>query len=182
MRIKFPHIPYISRKIAIDMLNSGFIKFNKNIESVSKVADEILREDLTKERAIEERANELLEENSENMYIMQVDRKNMFWMVKKRLADDAGFVLNHEDRYNNISHAILETSWKKDLIDYKISENKARNVIYSSIEEYLKIFVNIENLVYDTLDENKKFIPGSDEYDLEFQKLYEMELKKRGMF
>ncbi|PSM51642.1 DUF507 domain-containing protein [Campylobacter blaseri] len=183
MRIKIPHIPYISRKIGIDMFNSGFMVFNAGIEPVVKVAEEILMADAKAERALDEKANDILDENIEDMNIMQVDKRSMFWMIKRRLAEDSNFILDKEERYNSLSHEILETSWKKDLIDYKVSENKAKNVIYSSIISYLKSYEDIEDIVVEKLDKlAKKLIPGSEDYDMTFEKYYEEELKKRGMF
>ncbi len=183
MRIKVPHIPYISRKIAIDMFNSGFIIFSSGIESVVKIAEEILMEDAKAERALDEKANDIIDENSEDINIMQVDKKSMFWLIKKRLAEENNFILDKEERYNNLSHKILEKSWKKDLIDYKVSENRAKNIIYSSIIGYLKVYEDIEDIVIEKLDKmTKKLIPGSEDYDLTFERYYEEELKKRGMF
>lgn len=183
MKIRQPHIPYVARKIAIDMLKSGFITFKQDRNAVVSIAEEILKEDAMKERAIDEKVNELLDENSDDMHIMQVDKRSMFWMVKKRLAEEQGFILNHEDRYSHLSHHILEMAWKKDLIEYNVSENRARNVIYSSINEYGKIFEDVEEIVATKLENGKrKLIPGTEEYDLEFERYYQDELKKRGMF
>ena len=63
MRIKLPHVPYVSHKIAIDLLNCGFVKLNKGIEPIVAKASEILTTDVQKERALDERVNELLEKN-----------------------------------------------------------------------------------------------------------------------
>ncbi|NLK66292.1 MAG: DUF507 family protein [Campylobacteraceae bacterium] len=183
MKVRVPHIPYVARKISIDMLKSGLITFKTDRNAVVAIAEEVLKEDAQKERAIDERVNELLDENSEDMHIMQVDKRSMFWMVKKRLAQESGFILEYEDRYNKISHEILERSWKKDLIDYSVSENRARNIIYSSINEYLRVFDDIEEIVAKKLENSsRKLIVGTEEYDLEFERYYQDELKKRGMF
>lgn len=183
MRIRLPHVTYIAHKIALDLLNSNYVTLSSGTEPIAKVADEIIRDDLLKERAIDERVNELLEENAEDMNIMQVDRKNMFWLIKKKLADESGFNLNYEDRYSSISHQILESIWKKSLVDYSVSENRVKNTIYASIEDYLKNFEKIEDIVMDKIDHYKrKLIAGTDEYDLIFEKLYEQELRKKGMF
>ena len=64
MRIKLPHAPYIARKIANDLLKSGFIKFTSGTEPVAAVAQDILYADINKERALEERVKELLEQNA----------------------------------------------------------------------------------------------------------------------
>ncbi len=167
MRIKLPHVPYVSHKIAIDLLNCGFVKLNKGIEPIVAKASEILTTDVQKERALDERVNELLEKNEDEMQTMQIDRKNMFWLVKKKLAGE---------------FEILEAIWKSDLVEYNVSENRVKNVIYSSIDEYLKSYEKIEDSVYEMMQNYKrKLIPGTDEYDLIFERLYQDELKKRGM-
>jgi len=182
-KLKLPHVPYVARKIAIDLLNSGYIKFSAGIEGVVKIADEIMREDLLKERAFDEKANEILDSNEGDIEVMQIDKRNMFWLIKRKLADEAGFMLDYEDRYSTISHQILESAWKQNLIDYQISENRVKNMIYTSIGEYLKQYELLEDIVIDKIDAmSKRPIAGTDEYDLLFEKLYEEELKKRGMF
>ncbi|MDO5045372.1 DUF507 family protein [Campylobacter sp.] len=182
MRIKLPHTPYIAQKIAIDLLNSGFITLNKGIEPLAALAKEILDDDLNREKALEERVNEVLEENENEMEFMQVDRKNMFWLVKKKLAKDYGVILTYEDRFNNVAHLILEAAWKKSLIDYTVSENRIKNIIYGSIENYIKTYEKLEDVVIAKIDNYKrKLIPGTEEYDIVFEKLYEDELRKKGM-
>ncbi|MEE3776952.1 DUF507 family protein [Campylobacter sp. CX2-4080-23] len=182
MRIKLPHAPYIARKIAIDLLNSGFIKFKSGTEPIAAVAKDILCVDINKERALEERVKELLDQNENEIDFMQVDRKSMFWLIKKKLAKDFGVMLAYDDRYSSLSHEILQKLWKDDLIDYEVSENRVKNLIYNAIESYLKQYEAIEDSVIDCLENyKKKVIPGTDEYDLIFEKLYEEELRKRGM-
>ena len=56
-----------------------------------------------------ERANEIIDARIDEMDSMQVDKKNMFWLIKKKLAEEANFSLNYVDRYSNLSHEILET-------------------------------------------------------------------------
>ena len=183
MKVRLPHVPYISQKIAIDLVNSGFVTLKSGLEGVASVANEILTNDLMKEKSIDERANELIDERIDEMDSMQVDKKNMFWLIKKRLAEDLNFNLTYEDRYMNLSHEILETLWKKDLMDYVVSDNKVKNVIYASIENYLKSYEKIEDEVIEKIENYKrKLIPGTQEYDLVFEELYKEELRKKGMF
>lgn len=182
MRIKLPHTPYIAHKIAIDLLNSGFVKLLSGVEPISKYADEILTTDVKKERALEERVNELMQSNEDEMELMQVDRKNMFWLIKKRLASEFGVILTYEDRFSNVAHKILDKLLDENLIEYNVSENRVKNVIYSSIDNYLKTYEKIEDDVLDKIENYKrKLIPGTDEYNLVFEKLYQDELRKRGM-
>jgi len=134
------------------------------------------------QRALEERVNELLEEKEEEIEFMRADVRQLFWMIKKRLAPENGVILNSEERYSNLSHQILDELWEEELIDYTVSENQVRGVILKAIEEYMKSFEEIEDIVLEKISHYKrKLIPGTDEYDLIFQRLYEGELRKRGM-
>ena len=102
MRIKLPHAPYIARKIANDLFKSGFIKFKSGTEPIVAVAQDILYADINKERALEERVKELLEQNENEIDFMQVDRKSMFWLIKKKLAKDFGVMLAYDDAIHGI--------------------------------------------------------------------------------
>ena len=44
-----------------------------------------LEEDIKKEASLEERANDLLEENNDDIELMQGERRSMFWFVKTKL-------------------------------------------------------------------------------------------------
>ena len=183
MKIAVAHAPYIANKITLDLLNSGYVKFKSGIEDVKKIITDIIYEDLQKERKLELKVEEILEENEDNMEFMQVDRRTMFWMIKKKIAPDYGVTLNFEDRYSELSHNILDRLWQEDKIEYTVSENIIRNIIYDAIEGYKNSFEDIEESVFEQIANMKrKLIPGTDEYEVVFEKLYRTELKKRGMF
>ena len=182
MKIRLPHAPYIANKIAIDLLNSGFVTLISGLEPVVKIAEELISEDIEKEMSLEERVEELLDENEDDMEFMQVDRRSMFWLIKKKLAKEYEVVLSYEDRYSELSHAILEKAWKENLIDYTISDNRAKNIIYGAMETYIQSFGDVEETVAEKITHYKrKLIPGSPEYDLVFERLYEEELRKKGL-
>ena len=54
MKIRLPHAPYIANKIAIDLLNCGFVTMLKSIEPVVKVAEDLITADIKKETAFED--------------------------------------------------------------------------------------------------------------------------------
>ena len=133
MKIKLPHAPYIASKIAIDILNSGFVTLQKGLEPVMESAKTLIIEEINKEAALEQRVSEMLDENSEEMEFMQIDRRNMFWLVKKRLAKDYKVILAYEERYSDLSHRILNLLLQKNLVKYQVSENRVKNVVYNAI-------------------------------------------------
>lgn len=182
MKIRLPHAPYIANKIAIDILNCGFVTMNKGLEPIVKVAEDLIVADIKQESALEERVTEILDQNEDEMEFQRVDRRNMFWLIKKKLAREFGVILSYEDRYNEIAHKILETCWKSDLIEYNVTENRVKNIVYIAIETYVATFQAIEDDVAERISNYKRtLVPGSEEYDLIFEKLYEEELRRRGM-
>ncbi|WOE70080.1 DUF507 family protein [Hydrogenimonas thermophila] len=182
MKLSSAHAPYIANKIGIDLANASFVEIIRGIEPVIEKAKEVIEKDVKNERALEERVNELIEEKEDEIEFMRADVRQLFWMIKKRLAPEYGVILNYEERYSDLSHKILNELWEEDLIDYSVSENQVRGVIFKAIEDYMKSFEQIEDVVLEKISHYKrKLIPGTEEYDLIFERLYEEELRKRGM-
>jgi len=182
MKLSSAHAPYIANKIGIDLANTSFVEIRHGLEPLIEKAKEVIEKDVKNERALEERVNELIEEKEDEIEFMRADVRQLFWMIKKKLAPEYGVILNYEERYSDISHKILDELWEEDLIDYSVSENQVRGVIFKAIEDYMKSFEQIEDIVLEKISHYKrKLIPGTEEYDLIFERLYEEELRKRGM-
>ncbi|NPA03715.1 MAG: DUF507 family protein [Epsilonproteobacteria bacterium] len=181
MRLYLAHAPYVANKIAIDLLSNN-IQFTQGVEIVVKSVREVLEEELEKEARLDEKVWELIEELEEDPDLELADRKQLFWLIKKRLAPEFGVILNYEDKYNDISHKILRKLYEEDLINYTLPDNKVKNLIFNAITSYIKSYDEIEDIVIEKISNYKrKLIPGSDEYEIVFQKLFEEELKKRGL-
>ncbi len=181
MKIPVPHAPYIANKISIDLLNSGYATFTKGLDPIKECAQKLIEEELEKERSLEQRVEEILEENEDEVEF--VDRRSMFWMIKKKIASDYDVILSYEDRFNNVAHLILDKLWSDDLMNYSVTENLMKNVIYKAIEDYIQGFEDIEQTVIDKIDTMKRrLIPGTDEYSTVFERLYREELQRKGMF
>jgi len=182
MKIRIGHSPYIANKVAIDLLKSGLVEFNEGVEPIKETIKNILNEDIKKEMALEEAVNDKLEENEDDIEFMRADYKALFWMIKRKIAKDYDVILDYEERYNNIAHTILDVFWNEDLVEYSVNENKIRNIIFKAMKEYIDNFDKIEDVVFEKIENYKrKLIPNTEEFEIIFQKLYEEELKKRGM-
>lgn len=182
MRIALPHAPYIAQKIAIDLNRSEMVKMTKGIDAIVHVAQKLIEEDIKKDYALEAKVNELLQENEEQIEFYLADEKQLFWMMKKKLAPKFGVILGYEERFSDLAHKILDELYEEDLMMYDVAENMIKNVIYDSIDSYIKVRSEIENRVIDRMDHYKrKLIPGTEEYDIVFTKLFEEELRARGM-
>ena len=146
--------------------------------------EEILLENVQTERDIENEVKDIIAEQEEENEFMfyDVDRKELFGMMKRKLAEEDGFILNKTDRLNNLAHMIVDELWDNELIDYEINDGKMKNIVFNSMNSFIKDKKAIEDIVYEKLRNYKKeLVPGSEEWEIVFTKLYEQELNKRGM-
>jgi hypothetical protein len=68
------------------------------------------------------------------------------------------------------------------LIHFEVTENRIKNIIYNSITSFIAEASQVEDAVMDKIRSYKKrYIPGTDEFDILHENLYREELVKRGM-
>ena len=182
MRLKKQHAQYISRKITKDLINCDYIEIRKDKAAITAEIERIILEDIKKEVALDEKVDAMLENQEEDIEFYKADYRQLFWMTKKRLANDFGVILNFEDRFSDISHQILDYLWEEDFIHYTVSDNKAKNIIFGAIDEFMKGFDEADTLAYEKIKNyQRKLIPGTEDYDIIFNRLYEEELIKKGL-
>jgi hypothetical protein len=182
MKVSLKTIPHISNKIAIDLNKSGVVKMLKGLEPVAKEAQKVLEKNVKQEMALEEKVNAICDENEDQIEFMLADERQLFFMIKKKLAPEFGVILNYEERFSDIAHKILDELYEEDLIQFDVSENRIKNIIYNAITSFLVDNSEIEDAVMDKIRSYKrKFIPGTDEFEILHEKLYREELMKRGM-
>lgn len=182
MKIKLHHTDFVSRKLTRDLINCHFIEVRKTKEAIAEEIAKILKQDVHNEMALDERVNEILESQESEIEFYGADYKQLFWMAKKRLANDYGVILSNDERFSDLAHRILDVLWEEDFIHYTVDDNKVKNILLGSLEEFIKGFEAADGAVHEKLKNYKrKLIAGTDEYDLVFQKLYEEELIRRGI-
>lgn len=180
--MKLHHTPYISRRISRDLVNCEFVEIRKTKDEISAEIEKILEADIDKEHALDERVGEILDDQEQEIEFLNADYRQLFWMTKKRMANEFGVILNNEDRFSDIAHQILDFLWEEDYIHYTCSDNQVKNVIFASIDDFLKGFELADDAVSQKIRNYKrKLIPGTEDYDLVYQRLYEEELIKRGL-
>ena len=182
MKISLKAIPHISSKIAVDLNRSGVVTMTKGLEAVSQEAEKILVANIKQEMALEEKADEICEDNEEQIEFNLVDERQLFFMIKKKLAPEFGVILNYEERYSDISHKILDELYEEDLIHFDVTENRIKNIIFNAITGFIAEASQIDDAVMDKIHSYKKrYIPGTDEFDILYEKIYREEMIKRGM-
>jgi len=182
MKLSLKSIPHISNKIAIELNKSGVVTMTKGLEPVTLEAIKVLEENVKTEMALEEKVNDICDDNEEEIEFMLADERQLFFMIKKKLAPEFGVILNYEERYSDLSHKILDELYEEDLIHFDVTENRIKNIIYNAITGFMADASEIEDAVMDKIRSYKKrYIPGTDEFDILHEKIYREEMLKRGM-
>ncbi len=108
MKLRKQHANFLARKITKDLINSDFIELRKDRMAIIEECERILLEDIEKEIKLDEQVNIILENMEEDIQFYNADFKQLFWMTKKRLANEFDVNLNFEDRFSNIAHNIMD--------------------------------------------------------------------------
>ena len=182
MKISLKTIPHISSRVAIDLNKSGVVTMTKGLDAVAAEAQKILLHSVKQEIALEEKAAQICDDNEEEIEFNLVDERQLFFMIKKKLAPEFEIILNYEERYSDISHKILDELYEEDLIHFEVTENRIKNIIYSAITSFIADASEVDDAVMEKIHSYKKrYIPGTDEFDILYEKIYREELTKRGM-
>lgn len=181
MRIKLNHVELVSQRIARDLLSSKLVRFTEGMDFVVEVAKEILAKNIKWELEIDFEVSEIIDENEEEIEFQRADRKQLFWLIKRRISNEDGFILDKEERYNDLAHKILDELYERDLIFFTVSETRIKSQIVRSIFEFGRSQDEIEDKVKEKISSLKKDIKkGSTEYEILFEKYFEEEMAKIG--
>ncbi len=182
MKISLSHVPHISNKIVVDLLASKLVVMTRGVDLVMVEATKVLEANIKQEQELEEKVKDIIYENEEEIDFYQADDRQLFFMIKKKLAPEFGVILSYEDRYSDIAHKILDAIYEEDLMAYDIDEGRLKNIIYNAITSFISTNEEIQDAVYEKMRLFKdKFSPGTDEYEIRFEKLYREELNRRGL-
>ncbi len=182
MRLKPNQTRYVATKIGIDLANASFVHLPKGKDVIVETAKKIIDENLKQEHALDAKVKELLEENLEEIEFQHVDERQLFFMIKKKMAPEFGVIINYDDRYNDLAHKILDELYENYLAEYDVNENQVKNVIFKSFKAFANAYEEIDDIVYNKIKHMQKdVIPGSQDYELLYERLYQEELIRRGM-
>jgi len=182
MKLKKQHSNYIARKITKDLINTDFIEIRKDKALITQECERILNEDIQKEIDLDYAVEDLLEEQQDEIEAINADYRQLFWMTKKRMANEYGVNLNFEDRFSNIAHKIMDTLYEEDFIHFTVHDNQIKNIISTSINDFIKGYDEADTAAYEKIKSYKrKLIPGTEDYNAIYNRLYEEELIRRGL-
>lgn len=181
MKLKPQHAQFLAERIILDLSRSSLVSINAPLATLNRIATDIIKDDMQQENTIEQKARELLSSYQDEIEEDDVNEKQLFAMIKKQLAKKAGFLLSYKERYSQLAHALLDALFEESCIDFKVNENATKSFVMESIDAYFDFHeAAYDNAMQKIKNYKRKLIPGSEEYELIFVKLYEEELNKRG--
>ena len=83
MRMKYHHTPYVARRISRDLATCEFVEVRKTKDEITAEIEKILVADLEKEHDLDEKVNDILDEQEDNIEFYNADYRQLFWMTKK---------------------------------------------------------------------------------------------------
>jgi len=182
MRLKPQQTRFVASKIGIDLANAPFVTLPKGKDAVVEASKAIIDENLAQERLLDEEVKKILEENYDEIEFQHADERQLFFMIKKKMAPKYGVIMNYDDRYNDLAHKILDELYENYLAEYDVNENQIKNIIFKSFKAFANAYEEIDDIVYEKIKGMKReVIPGSQDYELLYERLYQEELAKRGM-
>jgi len=182
MRLRPHQSGYVAGKIAVDLINAPFVKLLKGKEAVVDAAKKIIEQSLEVEKELDGKVKEMIEEHYDDIEQQLADERQLFFMIKKRLAPEFGVIMNYDDRYNDLAHKILDELYEEYLIEYDVNDNQVKNIIFKSFKDFIKAYEEIDDIVYDKIKKmEKEIVPGSEEYEIIYDRLFQEELLRRGM-
>ncbi len=182
MRLKPQQTGYVASKVAIDLANAPFVRLPKGKDAIAEAVKAIIDENLKVERALDEKVKEIIEANYDEIEFQHADERQLFFMIKKKLAPEYGVIINYDDRYNDLSHTILDELYENYLIEYDVNENQVKNVIFKAFKSFADAYEEIDDIVYNKIKKmEREVLPGSQDYELLYERLYQEELIRRGM-
>ena len=182
MRLKPQQTGYVATKIGIDLANASFITMPKGRDAVVQAMKKIIDENLKKEHTLDEKVKDIIDENYDEIEFQHADERQLFFMIKKKMAAEHGVIMNYDDRYNDLAHTILDELYENYLIEYDVNENQIKNVIFKAFKSFADAYDEIDDIVYEKIRHmEREVIPGTQDYELLYERLYQEELSKRGM-
>ncbi|PAF50920.1 hypothetical protein BKH43_03425 [Helicobacter sp. 13S00401-1] len=181
MKLKVQNAPYVANQIIQDLSRSPLVRLGAS-SKLSKTAENIILEDMRLELRIENETRDILEEYQDDIDDMQLDERDLFNKIKRQLSAKYHFELDEKDRYSKLSHEILDKLLEEDEISFVVSYNDIKNIIHASFDKFITFQSTARNAVLEKLENYKRrLIPGSDEYEVIFNRLYEEEMAKKGL-
>ncbi|NPA32795.1 MAG: DUF507 family protein [Aquificae bacterium] len=149
--------------------------FKRKIVKIFKEAEE-------EEKQLEERAKEVLKQNIDILEKENIDYRTAFLAVKRKLAEEMNINIDRRERLNQIINRIMELIMTDDTVEIYEDPPVIRRKIRELVMGAVKIEEEIEREVRRRIRKySRDILEGSPEWNILWRRIYEDELKKRGL-
>ncbi len=170
----------------VDNLLERELVIADNPESFKEKVYEILYSDYKTEKELEEEAERIIQENSEEVFYRGVSLHKARKLIKEKLAKERGIpvigsVFSRE-KANYLAGKILKLILTDEELDYTQERGVIRNAIVRSFEEVAQLRKEIDQRVREKIASHSRPIyEGTPEWYALYRRYYNEELIERGL-
>lgn len=92
MRLALDHVRFIAEKISRELAASKIVALTQGLEPVVQIASTLLEKEVLLERSVDSEVNTIMEDQDDEISFYQADRKQLFWMIKRKVAAEKGLI------------------------------------------------------------------------------------------
>ncbi len=149
--------------------------FKRKIIGVFKKAEE-------EERLLDERTKEILKEKMNLLEEADLDYRTAFKAVKAKLAEEMKININRRERMNQIANMIRDLIMEDETVEIYEDPPIIRKRVAEILREAVREEEDIERKVRERIRQySKNILEGTPEWNLLYRRIYEDELRQRGL-
>ncbi|NPA42230.1 MAG: DUF507 family protein [Aquificae bacterium] len=149
--------------------------FKKKIIGVFKKAEE-------EERLLDEKTKEILKSKTELLEESNLDYRTAFKAVKAKLAEEMKININRRERMNQIANMIRDLIMEDDTVEIFEDPPIIRKRVADILRDAVREEEEIERKVRERIRKySRNILEGTPEWNILYKRIYEDELRQRGL-
>ncbi|NPB07715.1 MAG: DUF507 family protein [Aquificae bacterium] len=182
--MRFPDrlVELIAEAIVQELANKERILELEDPMTFKKKVVRIFKEAQEEEKRLDEKAKEVLKKNLDVLERENIDYRTAFLAVKKKLAEEMNINIDRRERLNQIVNRIMNLIMEDDTVEIYEDPPVIRNRVRKIVMGALRLEEEIEREVRRRIQKySRDILEGSPEWNILWKRIYEDELKKRGL-
>jgi hypothetical protein len=171
----------IATAIVEELSEEGLIEledpdlFRRKIISVFKKVEE-------EEKQLDEETKRILKEKMNLLEEADLDYRTAFKVVKSRLAEERKININRRERMNQVANMIRDLIMEDETVEIYEDPPVIRRRVAEILRNAIREEEDIERAVRQRIREySKNILEGTPEWNILYRKIYEDELRKKGL-
>ncbi|HHJ63987.1 MAG TPA: DUF507 family protein [Aquifex aeolicus] len=149
--------------------------FRKKIVGVFRKAEE-------EEKELDERTKEILKEKMNLLEETNLDYRTAFKAVKAKLAEEMKININRRERMNQIANMIRDLIMQDETVEIYEDPPLIRKRVADILRDAVREEEEIERRVREKIrQQSRNILEGTPEWNLLYRRIYEDELRQRGL-